>query len=271
MKKTMRWVAASVMMAALGFFGVIYSESPQLPIGSAIAGAEDAIQQAIAYTGFAASQDPSILRLNSEIVKTTPMEAELNLLHRKGAADTIWHVILKDVKFTPRDKDRPSREQKMRDFHIWIDSRSGKLLRIWSELPDTIGAVKCKPFYIKLETMIQPSQSLSSYIGFPDSLPPQTLYDILQAVDSEPFNRPEIVAYYLLESTGGSTPEPVWVIDIRGVPPMGKLRVDESKSDWGHNHIRRVIGPPGSKSRPIAFYTSKDIPADDTLDKRDQK
>ncbi len=229
-----------------------------------------AISRAMAYTGFAKTQEFSLSKGNVEAVLTTPGEAAVKLMKDKSAGDSLWQVTLRDVRFTLIDKSRPFREQQHRDFTIWLDAVTGKLIRIHSRLVDTAGSVPRMPFYPELERLLVGNIN-DIYYGYPDTLPVLTLYDILQTAGSEPFNRKEITAYYVIQSRMGANPRPVWILDIGGVAPMERPNGGGSKTDWDINHMQRTLDPSSGAAFWFMFYTSGGLPVKDTLGGNDQK
>jgi len=67
-----------------------------------------------------------------------------------------------------------------------------------------------------------------------------TLFDVMQNVVSEPFNKKEITVYYIIQSRMKSDPKPVWIVDIGGMPPL-EVRQLGSKTDYSLNHMQKVI------------------------------
>jgi hypothetical protein len=216
-----------------------------------------AVERALAYTGFDNTQELSVSKGNVEAMMTTPDKASVNLMRDKAGSDSLWQVTLKDVQFTLLDKSRPFREQQHRDFTVWLDAVTGKLIRIHSKLPDTVGCVKRKPFYIEMERLMVGNLS-AAYHGYPDSLPGISLFDIMQTVVSEPFNKKEITAYYIIYSCYEIDNEPVWIVDIGGMPPF-EARQLSSKTDYSLNHMRKVIDPTNGGVHNFTYYGSLGI------------
>lgn len=230
--------------------------------GESLSTPEAAVERALIYTGFSKTQELSLSNGNAEAMKATMEGAMVNLMKDKMGSDSIWQVTLKDVRFSLLDRGRPFREQQHRDFTVWLDAVTGRLIRIHSKLPDTVGCIKRKPYYIDLERRLIANRDMDHY-GYPDSLPAYSLFDVMQTVVAEPFNKKEITVYYVIQSRMKSEPKPVWIIHIGGIPPF-EARQLGSKTDYSLNHMQKIIDPSNGGMLSGLFYGSLGILETDT-------
>lgn len=99
------------------------------------------------------------------------------------------------------------------------------------------------------DTAEQLRENDERYAGLPEEAPQLTF---LQAVDrvlaegiGSPFQAKEIDGYYVQHARGGEEPHPVWIIELRGLPPYsvkGPPGFDsEAVPRWQRNHMRNVV------------------------------
>ena len=99
------------------------------------------------------------------------------------------------------------------------------------------------------DTAEQLTEHGERYLGLPDEAPQLTF---LQAVDrvlaegiGSPFQAKEIDGYYVMHARGSEEPRPVWIVELRGLPPYAVKSAPDVDSEavprWQRNHMRNVV------------------------------
>ena len=207
-----------------------------------LASPESAISRAVTYAGFH-GQSFSPSKGNVQAALETPAVAGCPIVPNKGHGAAVWRVELKDVAFLPEYNKRVWPTQRTRDFTFWIDAGTGKLLRVYSGLPDTlISRVERKPYYVYYEGIREgrhDSDSNVIYHDFPDSLYNMTFCEAVASSASQPFDKGEITAYYITTTWFSKEPRPIWFVDVGGVPPS--VKGGGSHEDWNINHVEKLF------------------------------
>jgi len=229
-------------------------------VDNRIIGQEQAIEKAVVYSAFT-DQAYSVAKGNVDVSMITPDVADCPLVRNGNYGHSIWKVKLNSVKNAQIGEDKATNDIRSRDFTFWIDAVSGKLLRVYSGLPDTtISKISRRPFYTYKERMKDESAERDSNIifyDFPDSLYNMTFYEALKATIDNPFEKGEITAYYVNAAWYSEESRPLWIIDVSGIPPQPE---GGSSDDWNINHLEKVfdarIGPGGMIV--AIYYTAQD-------------
>lgn len=132
----------------------------------------------------------------------------------------------------------------LRKFIVTIDKNTGRLIRVESKSEEKIRDIHPEPSPVSAENQMRVGKEI--YAGIPDVDPKIAFMDALDIVLAKgigsPFLAREICGVYVIHSKMGSQPRPVWVITLRGLPPMplrGSSR--DSVPVWQRNHMRNVV------------------------------
>ena len=170
---------------------------------------------------------------------TTPFLAE-QLNNR-----TALLVTLKDVPLNIEKVTGPTKTvlTGTRDFELYIDPVSGKLLKIvstlddyWKKLGD--GEIR-KPLAAAAEKELRRNLH-ESYDGIPEQEPAISFLDALNAVVGNPVTASQIVAWYVLRTTNRRT-SAVWVIHLYGISHIGAIGREKTAPIYQRNHLRSII------------------------------
>jgi hypothetical protein len=184
--------------------------------------------------------DRSPARLSAQLV--TLAEDNTPFLHHRIAGRPIWQVVIKDWRLQLKSAPAGEEDQYSRVFDVFIDPTNGHLLKAISRWPQGVPPIAPEPSARSAEDQMSRSDS-ETYVAFPDA-PPRV--DLLRALDmlrehgvAEPLAARQIVAHYVLRSTMGAKPRPVWAITLRGIPPI--KTPPPGVSIDALNHIRVIL------------------------------
>jgi hypothetical protein len=180
-----------------------------------------AIARAVALTGLdAVSKKISVQRTVISGDNTAFLAARFN-------GTQSWVIEFDDAtltgKLTNAQVGYKDPYQFQRNFRVFLDSKTGQLLIIKSNFkgggPATASAPDSKSAENQLKGIAE------NYEGLPTVDPKVTF---LQAIDivlgkgarGSPFAAKEIDGFYVMDSRNGSPPKPVWIVTLRGLPPI---------------------------------------------------
>jgi hypothetical protein len=133
-----------------------------------------------------------------------------------------------------------------RTFTVWLDAKTGQLLKIRSKFQGEAGEMRQEPSADSAESQLRAAGEF--YSGLPNvSVQPRiTFLDAVDAVLSQGIGSPlaakEIDGLCVMHSKMGSTPRLVWVVTLRGLPPIpAKGPQGDLVPAWQRNHIRNVV------------------------------
>ena len=132
----------------------------------------------------------------------------------------------------------------LRYFSVYLDAEASRVLAVTSRLE------KRSPDVSHLNTLEAAAEELRGdsefYESFPTVEPKTTFIDALQKKDGFPLVAQEIDGFYVMYSRFHVNPRPMWVINLRGLPPMsapGRIGAPEGEEIplWGMNHWRYLV------------------------------
>lgn len=219
-------VLVSVLLIALTGQGT----SADIAAISALSSPSDALAAAMRYTGLERSRGYQLPQSASDITSlkvfrdsTTPFVAD-SIDGRRA-----WCIRIENITF---DTVTPKVFCPARDFEIWIDSASGRLLQIVSALDSPLYRMYPQPSVGSIEFDMGMSREV--YKGIPDEFP---AVDAITALTKPKWRYPNagrIVMNYLMYSIAGSEAKPAWSIVYRGIrPSLAESKAQEpSYSNW---------------------------------------
>lgn len=115
-------------------------------------------------------------------------------------------------------KNSSLRNSHVSDLLVIVDPQSGNPVRIASRWPAKLASIAPYPPVEEVERQLR--QGETRYTGIPVDPPKVTLATVLKnAIPWSPEVK-QIVAYYVLESTPRYQDKAVWVVELRGFPPL---------------------------------------------------
>jgi hypothetical protein len=173
---------------------------------------------------------------------TTLAEDNTPFLHSQIEGRPIWQVVITGWQLDLKSAGPDEHDRFARVFDVFIDPTDGKLLKAVSRWPENVPTIAPQPSARSAEEQM-PRSDDERYHGFPD---PPPLIDLVRALDivqrdgsSSPYLAKQIIAHYVMESTRGGKPRPVWAITLWGIPPFEAsypgVPVD------ARNHMRTVV------------------------------
>jgi hypothetical protein len=184
----------------------------------------------------------SAARVVTLIDSTTPF------LSAFASSDRAWRVKVNNVVVAQSPMEAAGSE-KLRDFEVYIDSLTGRLLKIQCFYGDQSELAKHPISAEYAEDAISRGEV---YGSVPDEIPDVSFIEALWACGS---NWPEAKAIlgqyvvhqdrYIQRSTGQVTATPpvaVWAISLAGIPPMNAIGYDISyMPDYTRNRVRMTV------------------------------
>lgn len=224
--------------------------------GAPLEGKHDAVARALAYTGLSAVSDTTKLDPEQCVVAATMADSTTPFLADEINGKTAWLVTFDSVYFDLPDRAPQILEnQAPRLVRVFLDSTSGVLFRIESIAIGEQKMVDPEP----LADEAVRSMKGEEYTGFPEEVPPTTfLQAIAAAVPSQPLRSVEVVAHYVMHSSGGDSDAiPVWCITGRGGPGIELFAIppgSERPPDFGKDRIRSVVD---ARTGELLFFTNR--------------
>jgi hypothetical protein len=212
---------------------------------------------------------PSLEHIQSRIARVTGLEASFSI-------DTIERVSLKElnipclspqiadkwgvrVRFAPGKMKwtppmRGVEDPYVRYFTVYLDADANRVLAITSRLAKRSPDIHDNPPPERTTVLLYQS-SHEVYESFPADDPKFTFMEALDAVRAKGVGYPplaqEIDGFYVMDSRLDRPAQPVWVINLRGLPPSPALSIPASPGGkvteykdppiWQNNHLRNVV------------------------------
>jgi len=155
-----------------------------------------------------------------------------------------WSVDFNDVSLRFKSAIPSFEDKYTRRFAVLLDERNGQLISVTSRFDGQDPDVREQPSGAAAESQLSAEEEI--YYGLPEQGPKLTFLDALEVVLNQgigsPFFAKEIYGNYVMHSRGGSPQRAVWVITLRGLPP---IPAHGSRGDsipaWQRNHMRNVV------------------------------
>lgn len=175
----------------------------------------EVIERALLFAGFAEStgddkisdEEIKLIRLDDD---TTPF---LNLRYKNKA---VWQITFKGMNLKTFYNNVADMAYD-RDYDVFIDSASGKLLKITcfydTPLPNECPQLSAKSAEEQLSNVGE------QYIEIPDDIPAISFGEALEKCPESHYKAKEVVGQYILYSDGIRKPKPMWIISLCGIPP----------------------------------------------------
>jgi len=211
-------VHLSVIMILFGLFSLSFgADADQSMPGinlRAVESNEDAYKLALKYTGFEQSKDFKRPERVGDICQIiTTKDTTTAFLSDEISNRTAWQVKLANISMHLKGNTPEGIILGPLDFTILIDSLTGIPLRISSTPKEPI---EREATSMEAESQLHGER----YTGIPSQLPIYTVFEILNECKFYPAISKVIIVNYVMYSKDDSSPRPVWLIYLRGLPPM---------------------------------------------------
>jgi hypothetical protein len=155
-----------------------------------------------------------------------------------------WRVDFEDASLKLDSAIPGFEDQYRRKFSVFLGESNGELLYINSKFRGAAPDMRPEPTGEPAEVQLLSEGEI--YHGLPEVQPKISFLDALDIVLSKgmgsPFLAKEIDGAYVLHSRMASRPKPVWMIMLRGLPPMpARGSAGDKVPVWQRNHMRNVI------------------------------
>jgi len=175
---------------------------------------------------------------------TTVTEDYTPFLSKQLIGSQAWQVEFENVSLRLESAIPGYQDQFQRKFIVLIDRNTGQLLSITSKFEGKDPDMRPIASGESAEEQLRAEEE--TYHGLPDEEPKIGFLDALDIVLSDgigsPFLAKEIYASYVMHSRMDSEPRPVWIVTLRGLPPMpARGPYGDSIPVWQRNHMRNII------------------------------
>jgi hypothetical protein len=243
----MRYIPASLRKALLHGLAVAAllqcpdgatTERTDMPNRHPISTADQAIAQASRLTGLQTLTDKITAHPVTISDERTPyIWKEYN--GRQG-----WHVEMAEVALRFKSALPSATDRYQRKFVVLLDAGTGHLVSVVSHYDGKDPDLRDQPSGAAAEMQLGAEDEI--YYGLPDQAPRLTFLQALETVLNKgigsPFLAKEIYGNYVLHSRAGSPQRRVWVITLRGLPPIpARGEHGNSVPAWQRNHMRNVV------------------------------
>ncbi len=204
---------------------------------------QDAIETALKITGFDKLDEFSLEKGNiSAELKTLPF-VKIPFLWKQFVNKEIWIVKVQNVRLeVTRGKSNVDMDPQLRDFTIYLDSISGKLIRLHSVLDGSTKEYNREPEVEEIEEQMKYKEE---FIALPHSNDYKSFIEILASTNTTFFDAHEIIAHCVTRvSIGRKDTLDTWTVDFRGMSIDRRLGPHGPTSDeliYLRGHQRNII------------------------------
>jgi hypothetical protein len=181
-------------------------------------------------------------KISAERIKI--VEDNTPFLWKQFIGKQAWQVKFEDGSLKLKSAIPGFQDKYKRNFIVLLDEATGKLLKVQSKYEGEAPEMRPAPTGASAEAQLRGDQE--NYLGLPTTNPHHNFLEALDLVLSKgvgsPFLAKEINGVYVIHTKMNSDPKPVWVITLRGLPPIpiGGPQED-AVPEWQRNHMRNVI------------------------------
>lgn len=153
----------------------------------------------------------------------------------------LWHVAVEDWASGYIPEAHAGEVATTQPLEALFDPLNGHLLKVQTRWPPGIPIIAPEP---NAESAVrQMSANSEAYLGWGPEPPTMSFIDALGAIarnGRDPWSARQISGVWVLWSILGKHPKPVWVITLRGIPPVRQH--DDLSLDL-LNHMRYIVDP----------------------------
>lgn len=178
-----------------------------------------AYSRALTYLGFEYMKATPPASAAASAKSIRPHDDRTPFLHQRIDSSSVWDITFFDVRLNlPNWPTTKSGGQIPKTYHVWIDSTTGQLLRIYARLDHFDPDLAPEPPAEKAEKYMM--RGKEKVLGLPGIPPPVGFFEaLIGAIASVPPSAKEIEAGLYLSVVTGDSTIPVWSIIGRGIPP----------------------------------------------------
>lgn len=200
---------------------------------------DQAVSAALAATGFSRLthyQVPATKAAELVVLE----DDQTPFLHNQINGRQLWYVTVQ-VKLELKVEDRTGEthleyDTTSRRFDIYLDPWTGNIIKMVSGAEAVYEHKPPLPAADTAEWFLSGQRKL--YHDLPAEPPGVDFLEALRSTIGSPFLAREIHVSYLTYSKMDSEPRPVWIIDLRGIPPWpvkGEVPIEQ------RNHMRSIV------------------------------
>ena len=155
-----------------------------------------------------------------------------------------WRVQYPDVRLRLSPSAPGFQDRYSRTFSVLLDAATGQLISIVSRFGGTDPDLREQPSGSSAEQQLAAENE--TYHGLPTRPPRRTFLAVLGIVLNQgigsPFLAKEIYANYVLHSRRDAPQRAVWIVTLRGLPPLAAHGpAGDQVPIWQRNHMRNVV------------------------------
>ena len=221
--------------------------------------AEEAVERALAYTGFAKLEGLDTKDRKEMVQLTVVRDSTTPFLSDSIEGRVVWRIEMPGLILDLTAYDNEEETAHPKNFTILIDSVSGRLTDVQFSDPGVEAAMfPDAPWQVATRQLKEMTHE--EYVGFPNELPNVTLLEALdRGVLGSPIACKRGVAQYVLYTYRGRKSRPVWVVHLHGLPPsMGGITHMRSVVDAVTGKEIRSVNLPSSPGLPEAVDSTHD-------------
>lgn len=131
-----------------------------------------------------------------------------------------------------------------RTLDVYLDPESGRLLKVSTRWPDGEKEIAPEPDAANAAWQLQGTREM--YHGIPEEDPPISFLeaiDVIQRNGGNPLVAKQISGVWVVWSRMDKEPRPMWVITLRGIPPVRPHEINLNLL----NHMRYIVDPVAKK------------------------
>lgn len=163
-------------------------------------------------------------------------------LHQMLVGRELWHVVIKDWALQPLKSSPVERKDSyVRTLDIYLDPLTAQVVKLESRWPSNELPIAPQPSGESATAQMRDQGEV--YHGFPDEPPSISFLEAIKAIQEHggnPLVAKQISGQWVLWSLMHADPKPMWVITLRGIPPV-RGRKDLHPDEV--NHLRYVVDP----------------------------
>jgi len=232
---------------------LVVDKPPELAVLRSV---EDAAKHAARVTGFTEAKD-----LTHSVKRVVLDKDNTPYLADRLVGRELWCVTYTGWSIEPLDSSLSGgKDWYTRTVDVLLDPTNGRLLKIKSRWPSDVVDLYPEASAASATRQLQGSDK-EKYHGFPSEPPAISFVDAVEAVQEgggNPRAAKQIVGQWVLWSKREKPPRPMWVITLRGIPPIdaGYPGVPEYLRD----HLRLIVDPVARKWVSGSTSPQPDIP-----------
>ena len=209
---------------------------------------EEAVAAAVKFTGFS-SELPSIPFSDDDIRLVTLIDSTTPFLAKFRGGERAWCITFRDVRLAEPKKGQ-SDTNLLRTFQVYVDSATGRFLKAVCDYT---------PLDLEEDLTISAAEAEQeitaggeTYLESP-TFPPVSMGKALLGCPRDPFTARQISVQYILLGEFWNSPRLVWVITLRGIPPLTPIGRGGSIPVYMRNQVRQVVN---AKTGHVIFISN---------------